>query len=143
MFDEEVIATEQDFSDDEKEAEAKKQRKMQRQRKKDRPGMNSSDSDVEDGEIKEKRNNSNRGNMRGSGRGNNRASKDFLSDRGGPKRFRRGGVTQMPVYSTNQSVLQHQPESFQPFHNEVNRMQAMIHQQQHQHGLNQPAYAYA
>ena len=53
MFDEEVLPTEQEYSDDEEEKEAKKLRKQQNRRKKDRPDAASSSEDLEDGEIKD------------------------------------------------------------------------------------------
>ena len=56
MFDEEVMKTEQEYSDDEEEKEAKKLRKLQNRRKRDRPdgAASSSGEDLEDGEIKDK-----------------------------------------------------------------------------------------
>ena len=69
MFDEEVLVTEQDHSDDEMEKEAKRLKKLQQKRKHARPDGLSEDEDLEDGEVpNEQKGAAGRG-QRGGGRG--------------------------------------------------------------------------
>ena len=109
MFDEEVMHTEQEFSDDDDEKHAKKQRKIAQQKKRKRTDNGNSSS--EDGEIvedvgsKPSMNDRGRG---GRGQRGGRGERGGRGQRGGHdnKRFRgRGGAITMPVYSTNQSIL--------------------------------------
>lgn len=115
MFDEEVMVVEQEFSDDEKEQEAKKQRKMKRQRKQARPGVAEEEGEFEGSDDPQTTPiGANNAQYRGGHKSQRGAGmKRNFADRG-HKRFRKS-ATNMPVYTTNQSVLQQQTQQQKPF----------------------------